>query len=316
MSVRVGRNSRVLAVCVAAWFASLLGLRCGSDYSSGPEAPRYGVTPDSVAVEVSSSQQFTVTFESGQTEVEWYVDGLLGGMPTTGMVTRSGLYVAPAKMPAGGTVTVSARSVVDSTVQADAEVVLIGGDLTPTIEVQPGLVTRAVADSVAFGATARGCLPETISWALSPVYGNPIDIGAIREDGLYVAPVSPGEDFVLMLMAQASVCPGKTGLARIVVREPRTFWAQCESYADSSGVGISRNVTCGGGLGVTGLDTAGEWISVPVVVPVAGRYVVSLHYAAAAMDVLRLTLSAAGCGTEGSSPEVSLVLDRGSGVGG
>jgi hypothetical protein len=310
------RMTRSVGLGLALLSIIMAGLRCGSDWSPEPDLPQYGVTPDSVGVEVSSSQQFDVTFESGTPDVAWYVDGKLGGRPATGMITPAGLYIAPSKVPANGFVTVSARSLADSTVQSDARVVLTGDGQTPNVEVAPAVVTVPVSDSVGFQATITGCLPGVVAWSIAPLDGAAAAFGSINENGFYTAPASPGADFVLMVTAESGNCAGKTGLAMVVVKQPVMFWIETEGFTDSLGTGITRNVSCGGGLGVTGLDAAGEWISIPFEVRAAGRYAVFLNYAAGIDDVLDLTLTADGCGRQGSSPQVTLVLDQGSGVGG
>jgi hypothetical protein len=56
--------------------------------------------------------------------VTWFVNGVQGGSSTVGTVSTSGLYTAPSSAPSGGSVTVMAKSVADSTKSASAAVTI------------------------------------------------------------------------------------------------------------------------------------------------------------------------------------------------
>jgi hypothetical protein len=78
------------------------------------------ISPTSASLAPNATQQFTDTVSgSSNTSVTWSVDGVVGGNSTTGTISTSGLYTAPA---ATGGHTVTATSVADTTKSASASV--------------------------------------------------------------------------------------------------------------------------------------------------------------------------------------------------
>ena len=89
------------------------------------------VSPPHAAVTPSETQQFVATISGTvSTDVTWSVDGTVGGSPTTGTVTASGVYTPPGTV---GSHTISAASVADPSQTASAQVVVTNF---------PGLYTR------------------------------------------------------------------------------------------------------------------------------------------------------------------------------
>ena len=83
------------------------------------------VAPSSATVQTGSAQQFqaTVTGNANQA-VTWKVNNTVGGDPSGGTITSSGLYTAPATVPTTGFVTIAAVSVVDGTTQGTAVIAI------------------------------------------------------------------------------------------------------------------------------------------------------------------------------------------------
>jgi IPT/TIG domain len=83
------------------------------------------VSPSSVSVQVSGTQQFTATVTNATSQgVVWSVNGVTGGNATVGLINTSGLYTAPAAVPSGGTVTIRATSSVAPTAVGSATVTI------------------------------------------------------------------------------------------------------------------------------------------------------------------------------------------------
>lgn len=291
------------------------GLRCATEDCPGPGIPADMLVPDFAALELSSAQQFELITYGNPAEVRWYVDGVPGGSPDIGMITQTGLYVAPPRVPAGHLVIVSARSAAAPGTEATACAAITGTDRTPHISIVPDVVTAAVGDSVGLDCETFGYEAVDVVWSITSLSGEPSDIGHIHQDGTYVAPLAPRDDVTLMVIARSTARPEKSGIAKITVRKPLQFFVELEDYAESSGAGITRGITCGGGIGVSGLDGAGEWIRVPLAVEIGGRYMAYVRYAAADRDELGLTVTLANCSGEGSSEQATFLLDKGSGVG-
>jgi uncharacterized protein (DUF1800 family) len=90
------------------------------------------ISPTSATLRGNETRQFTATV-TGTTNlnVTWQVNGVTGGNAATGMISATGLYVAPAVAPSPNQVTVRAVSVADSTKTASATVTI--NNPTPTI---------------------------------------------------------------------------------------------------------------------------------------------------------------------------------------
>jgi hypothetical protein len=297
------------------FIAATIGLRCGKDKGTEPETPEYGVTPDSVSVEVSSTQQFVVEFYNVPGEATWYVDGIRGGNPRTGMITPDGFYIAPHEAPPGGYVTITARAELDSTVRETAKAVIRSGYGTPSLRVSPDSVTVVLGDSVAFSPAASGCPLADPSWSVVAVSPDSDPTGEVRANGTYLAPAAIPDDITLMVTVESPDCPGKKGIAKAVVRKPEMFVVQLEDFSDSSGIMISRATPCsGGGYAVNGLDQPGEWILVPYEIRAGGRYSAEIHYAAGVGDTLRVVVAEMGCPNSPSPVEVDFEMAQGDGL--
>jgi hypothetical protein len=72
-----------------AWIMQLVAFRT----SPGGGSSGFSVTPRASVVTFTETQQFTVTGGSGT--VSWSVDGVVGGSPSSGTITTSGLYTPP-----------------------------------------------------------------------------------------------------------------------------------------------------------------------------------------------------------------------------
>jgi uncharacterized protein YjdB len=81
------------------------------------------ISPTSARVRVGKTKQFAATVSgTTNTAVTWLVNGVAGGNSTVGTISASGLYRAPASVPNPAIVTVTARSVADTTKSASASV--------------------------------------------------------------------------------------------------------------------------------------------------------------------------------------------------
>lgn len=308
---------RIYMLILLAGIGAVAGMRCGSDKGCTPVPPEFRVVPDSVTVNVSSSKRFEAVFDGETPKVLWHVDDVLGGSPETGMITPGGLYVAPPEVPPHESIRVTAVALGDTLLAASATIIVHRGESASSVEVTPSSATAAVLDSVKFFSSASGCSFDDPIWTIKVISGQSSEIGLMRANGTYLAPASPGGNFELMVMAHSGSCIDKTGIAKVIVKMPTQFYVELEDFTDSWGDGIRKGVACGGGsVGVSGLDVAGEWISVPVTVPAGGPYLGRIKYAAGYNDALELTVAAEGCRPDGTGPTTTFVLDEGTGVGG
>jgi YD repeat-containing protein len=103
------------------------------------------VSPARAEVAIAQRQQFTAAVTEGGTVigggVVWSVNGIVGGNPSVGTITGTGLYTAPASLPPRPTVTVTATSVEDPTARENATVTIvlgIGPIYTPEVSFRIG----------------------------------------------------------------------------------------------------------------------------------------------------------------------------------
>jgi len=91
---------------------------------TGASSIAVSISPTSARMQVNRTQQFGA-FVSGtsNTAVHWMVNGTLGGDPTVGWITGSGVYTAPARVPSGS-ISVTAQSATQHTVSASAAVLV------------------------------------------------------------------------------------------------------------------------------------------------------------------------------------------------
>src|SRR5436305_4072816 len=84
------------------------------------------VHPKSAPVTAKLTQQFIATVRNTtNTAVSWYVDGVLGGNSTVGLIDVNGIYTPPTNFSVG-THTIMAVSTADPTKSATASAYLVG----------------------------------------------------------------------------------------------------------------------------------------------------------------------------------------------
>ena len=106
-----------LSLTVAASLAS-----CGGGTGGGQQIT-VTINPTSIIVTVNQSTPFTDTVAgTTNTAVQWEVNGVVGGTATTGTISASGVYTAPAQVPSPAKVTVNVVSQADATKSASAGV--------------------------------------------------------------------------------------------------------------------------------------------------------------------------------------------------
>jgi len=118
--------------------------------------PTVSVAPLAAKVAAAGGSQafVAVVGNASNSAVTWSVNGSVGGDSTVGTISASGLYMAPATVPAQPTVTVTATSVADTGVSASAQVTIIANaTVPPTISGTPQS-TASVGSAYSFTPTA------------------------------------------------------------------------------------------------------------------------------------------------------------------
>ncbi len=108
-----------LGLTVAAFLAS-----CGGGAGGGQQIT-VTINPTSTVVTVNQSMSFTDKITgTTNTAVQWEVNSVVGGTATTGTISASGVYTAPAQVPSPAKVTVTVLSQADATKSASAAVTI------------------------------------------------------------------------------------------------------------------------------------------------------------------------------------------------
>src|SRR5579863_2034773 len=114
---------------VVAMLAGCTGTTSSSGSNSNTPPSGSGITvkvsPASANVRAGATQSFSATVSgTSNTAVTWQVNGVTGGSSPAGTISASGIYTAPAAVPANNTVTVRAISAASSSATASGAVTL------------------------------------------------------------------------------------------------------------------------------------------------------------------------------------------------
>src|SRR5215469_10779809 len=187
------------------------------------------ISPTSASLAPNATQQFTDTVSgSSNTSVTWSVDGVVGGNSTTGTISTSGLYTAPATT---GSHTVKATSVADTTKSASASV----------------MVTSSTGCTATVDRTVNICSPQPNSTDTSPVQftaaalDNEHPITAMK---LYVNSVTKALSSGAQLSASVPLLNGTNQITIRAWDTSGSFFSSVETITVSStGGGVSVSIS-------------------------------------------------------------------------
>ena len=171
----------------------------GTGSSNSATAPvivfSFAITPTNATIAEGGTQQFTATIQGlSNTGVTWSVDNVVGGNATTGTISATGLYTAPAQ---SGTHTIYATSMAD-TAAIVMTPVNISAPLGPVV-ISPTTATLMNGTSQQFTASVLGGNP-TFTWSVDGVIGGNSTVGTVsntgQNPGLYTAPSAAGNHTV------------------------------------------------------------------------------------------------------------------------
>ena len=170
----------------------------GTGSSNSATAPvivfSFAITPTTATVAEGGTQQFTATIQGlSNTGVTWSVNNVVGGSATTGTISATGLYTAPAQ---SGNYTIEATSVADTTASVTANI-NVSAPLGPVV-ISPTTATLMNGTTQQFTASVQGGNP-TFTWSVDGVIGGNSTVGTVTNGphpGLYTAPSSAGNHTV------------------------------------------------------------------------------------------------------------------------
>jgi hypothetical protein len=142
------------------------------------------LSPSSAVLAAGGTQQFSATLQgAANPSVTWSVDGVIGGNATSGTISTSGLYMAPAQ---AGNHTVSAASTANASISANASIDVF------TFAISPASATLAPSGTQQFTSTIQGLTNTAVTWSVDGVAGGNAASGTITSTGFYTAPSALG----------------------------------------------------------------------------------------------------------------------------
>jgi hypothetical protein len=182
----------VLSLCTLLVAAALTVVGCSSDKSSIPEIS-LSLDRDSTGVEICATLSITADMEEGEaSEVDWYVNGALGGGTAQGAITQTNpaTYSAPDIIPAQATVVVRAVSREDTT-------------KTDSCRVTVKLTVIHVSAGTGSDATGTGCVTRPFKSISHAVDVAPDGMTVLAAPGVYDE--ANGESFPIELFRGLSL---------------------------------------------------------------------------------------------------------------
>ncbi len=220
------------------------------------------IAPTAGEVQVGLTRQFTAT-EGGTltTNVTWAVNSVLGGTPTVGTISTSGLYTAPATIPVPPAVTITATDKDDPSSTASAGITILaagpryGASQALSLTVAP--TAPAVVQSITSSVSARFATPSPTAFA----DGAPLSV-AIAPFGSASA-VTPllslSMEPVITAVAPASASSGSTV----------TVTLTGAGLTGASDVAFLRNNVADAAITVTGITPSADGTTVAVSATIA-----------------------------------------------
>jgi hypothetical protein len=201
----MNRKVQLLLLVVAA-VASIFGLAaCGSNNNRAPQIT-VTISSPATSVAINGMLQFTaVVNNTSNTAVTWQVNGTMGGnIATTGSISATGLFQAPAQVPSPATVNVTAISQADNTTTSNTIVVTITATNNTGVVVSPGTPVVPAGGQQVFSATENGnAITPTFTVTSSSASCVAVACLGSFNGATYTAPLSPPPGATVTITATA-----------------------------------------------------------------------------------------------------------------
>ncbi len=145
------------------------------------------ISPAGAAVALGGAQTFQATVTGARDPtVTWDVNGVVNGNTAFGSILNSQInpdsttFIAPQAMPAGGSVTVNARSNANPNVVASVAVTF---SAPVSVTVSPSSATLAVNHTQTFSAAVNSTSNQSVSWLVNGIPGGSAALGQICVQG-------------------------------------------------------------------------------------------------------------------------------------
>jgi hypothetical protein len=185
---------------------------------TAPQPVSVTISPTTASVQSGTTQQFAAGVTgTSNTSVTWSVNGVQGGNSTVGTVSSAGLYTAPATVPSGGSVTLTATSVYDSTRSASAIITVLASATPVSVSISPTTASVQAGQTKQFAATVSGTTTTSVTWFVSNVQGGNSTVGTVSSSGLYTAPSTIPSGGSVNIKAQSASDITKSAIATVTI---------------------------------------------------------------------------------------------------
>ena len=176
------------------------------------------VSPGSASVLVSTTKQFSAVVQgSTDQSVTWSVNGIAGGNSTSGFVSDTGLYSAPAQAPSPATVTLRATSKAAPGAVGSATITITAPQPV-SVTIAPTSVSLALNRTQQFTATVRNSTNTAVTWKVNGVAGGNATVGTVSSAGLYTAPSSLPSMRSVTVQAVSVASPSASASATVTLK--------------------------------------------------------------------------------------------------
>ncbi len=156
----------LLGIAFITWGCASSGLSVANQTA---QEVQISVTPTSTSVPVSGTKKFTASVaNASNTTVIWQVNGTTGGEPTHGTIDATGLYTAPAAVPAPASVTIAAISQAQPTKMATAQAIISSSLTGIVVTVSPSTISVQAGHTQTLTATLQNdSQSKGVTWRLT-----------------------------------------------------------------------------------------------------------------------------------------------------
>ena len=188
-----------------------------------PPPPNVTVTiqPASASLFLGQTQAFQATvIGSTNTNVTWQVNGVMGGSTSTGTISSSGLFTAPAILPSSAGVTVTAVSQANPKDSASVTVTLQDNIVVSVLPLSATVSTGA-AQVFTVSVTGTGSPSTAVTWSVNGIAGGSSTFGTIVSNSaasaVYTAPAAPPTPALVTVTATSVADASKSANASVTV---------------------------------------------------------------------------------------------------
>ncbi len=203
-----------------------------------PPSPTITVslTPPSGSILLGNSQTFSAQVTNAtDTTVVWSVNGVPGGVATTGTITTGGVYTAPIDLPSPVIVLVAATSQADPTKSATARLT-ITSDIAITLAPPNASVELGATQAFHAALTSAGHPDTSVRWSLSGATC-PAACGSVDLNGNYTAPGILPAPATATITAQSVADPSRQISAAINITSNFTLQVTAPQSVPAGGTG-------------------------------------------------------------------------------